>query len=116
MAKIAIELDDGLVERLAVASRARNITVEELLRAEAESATRASEVEIDNSSHRAILSALLRPEGYYESPRDEIYDRERDRAEAYVASRKALLELIDNTEGDRGFRLRLIICCNATTR
>lgn len=102
MAKITIDLDDGLVERLTAASRARNLTVEELLRAEAEQAALSSDVGIENSSHRTILSALNRPEGYYESPRDEIYDRERGRAEAYVKAREALLELIDSTEGDMG--------------
>jgi len=102
MAKITIDLDDGLVERLAAASRARKITVEELLRAEAENAARSSDVEIENPSHRTILESLHRPDGYYDSPRDELYDRERDRAEAYVAARQALLELIDNTEGDMG--------------
>ena len=25
-------------------------------------------------------------------------------------------EVIDNTDGDNGFRFRLMICCNATTR
>lgn len=102
MTKITIDLDDGLAERLAVASRARNITVEELLLTQAENAVRASEVEIENPSHRSILASLHRPEGYYDSPRDEIYDRERDRAEAYVAARQELLELIDNTDGDMG--------------
>jgi hypothetical protein len=102
MAKITIDLDDALVERLTAASRARNITVEELLRGEAEQAAISPGPEIENTSHRAILSALRRPDGFYESPRDAIHDRERDRAEAYVAAREALLELIDTTEGDMG--------------
>ena len=103
MTKITIELDDRLAERLAVVSRAHNLTVEQWLRTEAEKAARQEEnFEFENASHRAILASLDRPEGYYESPRDETYDRERSRAEAYVESRKALLELIDNTEGDMG--------------
>jgi hypothetical protein len=102
VAKITIDLDDGLVERLTAASRARNITIEELLRAEAQHVALSSDLEIENSSHRAILSALDRPEGFYATPREALYDRERDRAEAYVTARQALLELIDNTEGDMG--------------
>lgn len=105
MAKITIDLDDALVERLTAASRARNITVEELLRAEAEQAALSSDLGIENTSHRAILSALHRPDGFYELPRDAIYDRERDRAEAYAAAREALLELIDTTEGDMGTQI-----------
>lgn len=101
MAKITIDLDDGLMERLAVASRARNLTVEEWLRARAEQAAR-DPAEIENASHRAILAALNRPDDYYESPRDEMHDRERDRAEHYASMRASLLELIDNTQGDMG--------------
>jgi hypothetical protein len=103
MTKFTIDLDDRLADRLALVSRARNLTVEEWLRSEAENAARSEETfEIENTSHRAILAALERPEGYYDSPRDEIYDREHGRAEAYVDARKALLELIDKTEGDMG--------------
>jgi hypothetical protein len=101
MAKITIDLDDSLMERLAVASRAHNLTVEEWLRAQAEQAARHS-AGIENTSHRAILSALDRPVDYYESPRDEMHDRERDRAELYASTRAALLALIDNTQGDMG--------------
>ena len=103
MTKITIDLDDGLLERLAVASRARNMSVEQWLRAQAEqAASAADEFEIENASHRAILASLDRPDGYYDSPRDEIYDRERGRAEIYADCRRKLLELIDATQGDMG--------------
>ena len=103
MTKIIIDLDDGLAERLATVSRAHNLTVEEWLQAQAQQAAPPdADFSIENSSHRAILASLDRPEGYYESPRDELHDRERDRAELYRERRAALLELIDNTEGDMG--------------
>jgi|SRR5947209_3964317 len=102
MTKITINLDDRLAERLADVSRSRNLTVEEWLRAQAEQAAAAEDFPIENGSHRAILASLERPEGYYESPRDETYDRERNRAELYAGARAALLELIDNSQGDMG--------------
>ena len=106
MAKITIDLEDALMERLVVASSARRLTVEEWLRAAAEQAAPAfGELEIENASHRAMLAALDRPEGFYDSPREELHDRERDRAEAYVSARDALLDLIDTTQGDMGARV-----------
>lgn len=103
MAKITIDLDDGLMERLAVASRAQNLRVEEWLRTQAEQAAHVP-AEIDNAPHRAILAALDRPDNYYESPRDETYDRERGCAEHYETTRAALLDLIDKTQGDMGMQ------------
>ena len=103
MTKITIELDDAVIARLAAASHAHRMTIEEWLRAQAEQAARASgDFVIENPAHRAILASLHRPDGYYASPRDEMHDRERDRAELYVENRAALLDLIDNTEGDMG--------------
>ncbi|HXT05492.1 MAG TPA: hypothetical protein VN715_00970 [Roseiarcus sp.] len=103
MPKITIDLDDRLAERLATVSCARNLTVEEWLRVQAEQAAPPeADFPIENSSHRAVLASLDRPEGYYESPCDEIHDRELARAEAYIAAREVLLELIDNTQGDMG--------------
>src|SRR5436305_235022 len=100
MTKITIDLDDSLAERLASVSRAHNLTVEEWLRAQAEQAAPpVADFPVENASHRAILASLERPEGYYDSPRDEIYDRERNRAQLYAETRAALLELIDSTQG-----------------
>ena len=103
MTKFTIDLDDNLAERLAEVSRARNLTVEEWLRAQAEmSAPPVQDLAIENFSHRAILASLDRPHDSYESRRDEIHDRERARAELYVQHRAALLELIDSSQGDMG--------------
>ena len=103
MTKITIDLDDSLADRLLAVSRAQNLTVEEWLRAEAEHAARPPETsEFKNFSHRAIPAPLDRPDDYYVSAREEMHDRELGRAEAYASARKALLELVDNTQGDMG--------------
>ncbi len=59
-------------------------------------------LEIPNASHRKILAALTAPDGYRETARDALHNRERDRAEIYAETRKKLLALIDNTLGDMG--------------
>lgn len=103
MTKITIELEDNVVERLAIVSRAYNLTVEQWLRAEAEKAARLEKTNvIENASHRAILLALEHPKDYCGSPRDEMLDRENARARSYQDARQALLDLIDNTQGDMG--------------
>jgi len=102
MAKVTVELDDQIMERLTQASRATHVSVEDILRRQAEEVARFSALEIPNASHCKIVAALARPEGYYETARDALHDRERDRAELYVETRNKLFALIDNTMGDMG--------------
>jgi hypothetical protein len=102
MVKVTVELDDKTAERLAEASRAAQVSIEEILRRQAEGAVQFSLSEFSNHAHCKVLAALLRPEGYYETARDQLYDRERDRAEMYMQTRKKLLSLIDETAGDMG--------------
>lgn len=102
MTRVSFELDEdtfGRVERLA---QARQMSVEELLRRRAEDIARLAPISIENRSHRKIVSALDRGPDDYGSSREEIYDREKLRAEVYVRNRRLLLELIDRTEGDMG--------------
>lgn len=103
MKTISIELDDRVADGLATFVRAHGMTVEEWLRAEAERVAQPlPNDDVPNGSHRTILAALDRPEGYYGSSREEWHDRERDRAQAYAAARKDLLDLIENTQADMG--------------
>ena len=102
MAKVTIDLDDEMLARLAEFSRARNVTVEDLILTQAKSVADMRYDAIPNASHRTIVAALDRPEDYYESKRDRDYDRELGRAESYVHNRRRLLALIDATEGDLG--------------
>ena len=104
MAKVTIELDDATLERLARTSRARAVSVEDLIRAEVEGLDDVRYEEIPNPSHHTILAALERPADYYASEREKTHDRELGRAERYVQERKKLLALIDETEGDLGSR------------
>lgn len=102
MAKVTVELDDQTMARLTHASRATHVSVEDILRRQAEEVARLSPLEIPNASHRKILAALTAPDGYRETARDALHNRERDRAEIYAETRKKLLALIDNTLGDMG--------------
>lgn len=102
MAKVTVELDDKTMERLAQASRVTHVSVEDILRRQAEEVVRYSALDIPNASHRKILGALSEPDDPRETPRDALHNRERDRAEIYAETRKKLLALIDNTAGDMG--------------
>jgi hypothetical protein len=103
MTRISIDLDASTAEKLEASLRAHNRTLEDWLRVEAEKAAQqAWDMAYENTSHRAILAALKRPDNYYETARDALYDRENQRAQAYEAARKKLLELIDTTEADMG--------------
>jgi hypothetical protein len=100
MAKVILELDDEILARLAEISSARNVSVEDLIRAQAESFAGAQD--IPNPSHRNLMAALDRPDEYYGSARERTHDRELARAEAYAQNRQRLLALIDATDGDLG--------------
>ena len=114
MTRVTLELDEETLGRVETVARARQTSVEDLLRRQAEDIARLAPIEINNPSHREILSALERGPAYYSSPREEVHDRETARAEAYAASRRRLLELIDRTDGDLGLqawdRRRLYEC------
>lgn len=102
MAKITLELDDEILGRLAEISRARQMTIEDLIRSQAENVADARHEQIPNPSHQKILETLNRPADYYESERERTYDRDLARAESYIDNRERLLALIDATEGDLG--------------
>ena len=102
MTKITLEFDDQTLDRVASVAQGRHVSVEALIKARAEDIARLMPITIENSSHRKIVIAADRPLESYESKRDEIYDREGARADAYVEMRKKLLELIDETDGDMG--------------
>ena len=102
MAKITLELDDETLARLAEISRARQVTVEDLILRQAERVADVRYEGIANPSHRKMMAVLNRPDEYYESPRERTHDRELARAETYVDNRERLLALIDATEGDLG--------------
>ena len=99
MTRVTLELDEDTLARVESLARSRQITVEDLLRRRAEDIARLAPIALHNPTHRQILSALDRDCG---SPREQTNDRERARAEAYVANRRRLLELIDQTKGDMG--------------
>ena len=102
MTKVTLDFDDQTLDRVASVANARHISVEDLLKARAKDIARLAPIEIINPSHQAIVAAAARPTGYYESRREEIYDRENARAELYVESKRRLLDLIDETDGDMG--------------
>jgi predicted transcriptional regulator len=102
MTRITVELSNETLARVETLARARQTSVEDLLRKQAEDIARLAPITVENPSHRKILSALERGADFYTSPRDEVHDREKGRAEAYVANRRRLLELIDSTAGDMG--------------
>jgi hypothetical protein len=100
MTKVTLELDEDTLARVECLARARQTTVEDLLRLRAQDIARLGPIELHNPAHRQILSALDRKSSDYSSPRHETHDREKARAELYVANRRRLLELIDQTKGD----------------
>jgi hypothetical protein len=102
MTRITVELDEATLARMEMVARARQMSIADLLRLQAKDIARLAPVEIHNPSHRKILSALGRDLTDYPSAREEAHDREKARAEAYVVSRRRLLDLIDRTEGDMG--------------
>jgi len=104
MTRVAIEIDEEVLARVERLARARHTSVEDLLRKQTEDLVRLAPIEIHNPSHRKILASLERPADYYSSPRDEIYDRDKARAEGYLANRRRLIDLIDRTEGDMGLQ------------
>jgi hypothetical protein len=105
MTRVTVELNDETLARVESLARARQTSVEELLRRRAEDIARLAPIKIYNPSHRQILSVLERASDTYESQRDETYDREKARAEVYVANRRRLLDLIDQTRGDMGLQM-----------
>ena len=92
MTRVTFDLDDTTLARIENIASERQISVQDLLRRHAEDLARLAPIGIQNRSHQDILSALLLPPG----------GEARATAEAYVANRQALLDLIDNTEGDMG--------------
>jgi hypothetical protein len=101
MAKVILELDEKILARLDEISSARNVSVEDLIRAQAESFAGAHD-DIPNPSHRNLMAALDRPDEYYGSARERTHDRGLARAEAYAQNRERMLALIDATDGDLG--------------
>lgn len=102
MTRITLDLNEETLARVESLARARQTSVEDLLRKRAEDIARLAPIEIQNPSHRKIMSALDRQPSSHASPRDEMHDREKARAEVYVENRRRLLELIDHTKGDMG--------------
>jgi hypothetical protein len=102
MAKITVELDDLTLDKLARASQLAHVSVEEFLRRHTVDALTLPPLEIPNASHRKILAALDREDESVPFTREEIYDRDRARAEVYVQNRQRLLALVDSTTGDMG--------------
>lgn len=102
MTRVTLELDDETLARVENLARAKQTSVENLLRDKAQEIARLAPIELDNRSHRKILSALDRGPDFYASPRDEVHDREKQRAITYAENRQRLLELIDATKGDLG--------------
>ena len=101
MAKVILEMDDAILARLEEISSARKVSVEDLIRAQAENFAGVND-DIPNPSHRKRTAALERADEYYGSARDKTHDRELSRAEVYARNRERLLALIDATEGDLG--------------
>ncbi|MBX9910456.1 MAG: hypothetical protein K2Z25_17300 [Beijerinckiaceae bacterium] len=102
MTRITIEIDDQIMARVATVARSRHASVESLLAEHASMIGSLAPIEIDNPAHRKLMSNVVRPPGYYETAREESYDRDRQRAEIYAANKSRLLRLIDETEGDMG--------------
>jgi hypothetical protein len=101
MKKVTFDLDDETLARVTSVADARQTSVETLLRQQTEAFARLVPMSIDNPSHRRLLSMFEGSQAGL-SHREELYDREKARAEVYVANRKILLELIDKTDGDMG--------------
>ena len=104
MTRITLDLNEETLARVKSLARAQQTSVEDLLRKRAEDIARLAPIEIQNPSHRKIMSALDWQPSSYVSPRDEINDRDRARAEVYAENRQRLLELIDQTKGDMGLQ------------
>lgn len=99
MTKITVDIDDEVLARMSELARARNLSVEELLKEQVDGMVRLAPFKLENKSHLAILAALGNEnEGW----REEVYDRAKGRAESYVENRKSLMELARATEGDMG--------------
>lgn len=75
MTRVTLELDDETLARVEYLARAKQTSVENLLRDKAQEIARLAPIELDNPSHRKILSALDRGPDFYQSPRDEVHDR-----------------------------------------
>jgi hypothetical protein len=104
MTRLTLDLDDETLARMETIARARRMSVEELLRRQAEDFVRLAPIEIYNPSHRDILSALEGGPELVATTREEAHDRARARAETYLTNRQRLLELIDQTQGDMGLQ------------
>ena len=100
--RVTLDLDETTLARVETIASAKHISVQELLRRQAEDIARHAPIETHNPSHRKILSALERTPDHCATAREEDYDRAKARAEVYSANRRKLLELIDRSEGDLG--------------
>lgn len=99
MTKITVDIDEEVLARMSELARARNLSVEDLLKAQVDGMVRLAPFKLENASHRAILAALANQnEGW----REETHDRAKVRAEDYAENRKRLMELARTTEGDMG--------------
>jgi hypothetical protein len=101
MTKVTFDVDEETLARVTSVADARQTSVETLLRQQTEAFARLVPITLANSSHRRVLSVLGGAQGGL-SPREELHDREKARAEAYFTNRKILLDLIDKTDGDMG--------------
>lgn len=107
MTALTIPLPDDLADAASRLAAARRVPVERLVAdlvaaAVAEGALLAEPFVPHNPSHRRIMAALERGPEAYETPREELHDRDRARAEAYAAARARLLALVDASEGRMG--------------
>jgi hypothetical protein len=105
MTRVSLDLNAETLARVESLARARQMSVEDLLRKRAEDMARIAPIEIQNPAHREIMSALDRRPESYASPREEINDRDKARAEIYAENRQRLLKLIDDTKGDMGLQV-----------
>lgn len=102
MKNITLAVDDDVLNRVALLASTRHMSVEDLLNKRVADIASIAPIVLENPSHRKLVAASQLPSESYATIRDEIYDREKSRAELYIHRKQELLNLIDNTEGDMG--------------
>jgi hypothetical protein len=102
MKNITLAVDDEVLSRVAFLANTRHMSVEDLLNQRVADIASLAPITLENPSHRQLVEASQRPLESYDSPREELHDREKSRAELYVHQKQKLLDLIDKTEGDMG--------------
>jgi predicted transcriptional regulator len=99
MTKITVDIDEDVLARMNELARARNLSVEDLLKEQIDGMVKPASFTLENKSHLAIVEALANQNLGW---REEAYDRAKGRAEDYLENRKRLMELARSTQGDMG--------------